>query len=334
MVLVRGDIIRQVHSVSMETSPAHDGFLVFRRNDTRKRINITTERYRLNDQKWLQILHATSPLGARKLRNMEAEIDDDGDIVNLTFEPENVEYFGNKLSVPGAKIDFEKPNFREPPADLIAYRQCMEEIILHRTFVSRLVSLATSEKASEVANCEIEISLFDLSGREVLESIAVHYRKIFELMIYACWTAFEPRMDISYETKQIKNIYQSLRKNFPDVHTFMVPVFANSFEPIPAEKREGFDFDELMQAYGFCGKIVHENGPYRPPFDVKSALEKFVEWNSRLLTVLALHRIQISPSDFVFCRCRGDNKVFAWIDSKKPQKIPKGALDATTSEPS
>jgi hypothetical protein len=112
----------------------------------------------------------------------------------------------------------------------------------------------------------------------------------------------------------------------------MVPVFANSFEPIPADKREGFDFDELMQAYNYCSKIVHENGPYRPPFDVKSALEKFVEWNSRLQTVLILHRVQISPSEFVFCRCRGHNKVVAWIDSKKPQKVPRGALDAATSE--
>ena len=201
MSVVRGDIIRQVHSVSTEMIPAHDGFLVFRRSDTRKRINIT-----------------------------------------------------------------------------------------------------------------------------------VHYRKIFELMIYACWTAFEPRMNISYEMKQLKNINQCLRDKFPDVHTFMIPIYANSFEPIPADRREGFDFDELLQAYNFSSKIVHENGPYRPPFDVKTALDKFVEWNSRLLTVLALHRIQISQTEFVFCRCRADMKVFAWIDNKAPKCVPPGALEAATRQ--
>jgi hypothetical protein len=313
----------------MEANLAHDGFLVFRRNDTRKRINITTERYRLNENKWLEISVAIGLMGARNLRNLEAEIDADGDIVSLTFEPENVEYFGNEVSLPGAKIAFEKPHFGEPPADLVAYRQCFEEIIVHHTFVSRLVSLATSEEASKIANCGIDISLFDLSGREVAESLAVHYRKIYELVIYACWTAFEPRMNVSYEMKQIKNIHRCLRENFPDVHTFMVPIFANSFEPIPAENRKGFDFDELMEAYSFCGQLVHENGPYRPPFDVKSAWEKFVEWNYRLQTLLVLHRIQIGASEFVFCRCRGEGKVFVWIDNIKPQKMPKGVLSPT-----
>jgi hypothetical protein len=236
------------------------------------------------------------------------------------------------MSLPGATIAFEKPDHREPPADLIAYQQCMEQIVSRRAFVHRLLSLADSEEANKIANPEIFVSLFDLSGREVVESIAVHYRKIFELMIYACWTAFEPRMNISYKTHQLKNINQCLREKFPAVHTFMVPVFANSFEPIPADKREGFDFEELLQAYGFSSKIVHENGPYRPPFDVKSALDKFVEWNSRLLTVLALHRIQISPSEFVFCRCRADMKVFAWIDSKTPKSVPIGALEGATRQ--
>ena len=93
-----------------------------------------------------------------------------------------------------------------------------------------------------------------------------------------------------------------------------------------------FDFDELLQAYNFSSKIVHENGPYRPPFDVKTALDKFVEWNSRLLTVLALHRIQISQTEFVFCRCRADMKVFAWIDNKAPKCVPPGALEAATRQ--
>jgi hypothetical protein len=110
------------------------------------------------------------------------------------------------------------------------------------------------------------------------------------------------------------------------------PIFANSFEPIPADRREGFNFDELMQAYKFCSEIIHEHGPYRPPFDMQSALDKIAQWNSRLLTVLALHRLQISPSEFLFCRCRGDGKVFAWMDGEKPQKVPQGALDAATAE--
>jgi hypothetical protein len=222
MVVVRGDIIRLVQSVSMETIPAQDGFIVFRRNDTRKRVNITPERYRFNDHKWLEILSLTSPFGVRKSHNLEAEIDDDGDITSLTFEPEDVEYFGNKMSLLGGKIVFEKPSSREPSADLIAYRQCMEEIASRRIFVSRLFSLADSEEASKVADCGIEIALFDLSGREFIESIAVHYRKIFELMIYACWTAFEPRMKMSYEAKQVKNIYHTLSEKFPDIHVFMV----------------------------------------------------------------------------------------------------------------
>ncbi|WBL77799.1 hypothetical protein I3J27_33115 [Bradyrhizobium xenonodulans] len=286
----------------------------------------------MNDQKWAEILRVFGPAGARTLRDLKAEIDGEGDITSLTVEPEDVEYFGTKMSLPAATIRFEKPRFGEPLADLIAYQQCMEQIVSRRTFVHRLFSLADSEEANKIANPEIYVSLFDLSGREIVESMAIHYRKIFELMIYACWTAFEPRMKMSYEANQLKNIHQCLRDKFPAVHTFMVPMFANSFEPIPPDKREGFDFDELLEAYGFSSKIVHETGPYRRPFDVILALHKFVEWNSRLLTVLALHRIQISSSEFVFCRCRGDGKVFVWIDGNKPIVVPRGALETATQQ--
>lgn len=251
---------------------------------------------------------------------------------SLTVEPEDIEYFGTKMSLPRAIIVFEKPDLGELPADLIAYRQCMEEIILHRAFVGRLLSLVMSEEASKVANAGIDVSLFDLSGREVVESIAVHFRQILELMIYACWTAFEPKMSISYETKQVKNIYRSLRNAFPDVHPFMFPIYANSVEPIPADRRKGFDFEELVQAYNFSSEIVHENGPYRPPVDVDYAWNQFVDWNSRLQTVLVLHRIQISSSEFVFCRRRAEKGVFAWIDSQKPQRVPPGVFDTATPE--
>jgi hypothetical protein len=332
MVAVKGDIICQVCSVSGGTPPAHDGFLVFRRSDTRRRINITTKRYRLSGQKWSEILHAFGPAGARTLRGLEGDIDPEGDITSLTVDSEDVEFMGTKMSLPAATIAFEKPSVGEPPADLVAYQQCMEAIVSRRAFVSRLLSLADSEEATKVADTGLLVSLFFVSGREVIESLAVHYRKIFELLIYACWTAFEPRMKMSYETNQVKSIYRSLRARFPDIHTFMVHVFANSFGPIPPDKRAGFDFDELMRAYDFCGEIVHENGPYRPPFDEMSALQKFVDWNSRLSTVLALHRIQISSSEFVFCRCGAGGKVFVWIDAEKPKMVPAGALEAATRE--
>ncbi|WP_271592221.1 hypothetical protein [Bradyrhizobium sp. CCBAU 65884] len=316
--------------MSMEVSPAHDGFIVFRRGDTKKRINITTERYRLTVQKWLEIDKLIGLAGARSLRDLSAEIDADGDLRSLTFEPEDVNYPGTKISLPGGTITFEKPYTREPLADLIAYQQCMEAIASRRTFLHRLFSLLDSEEANRIANPEMYVSLFQLSGRQVVESMAVHYRKIFELMIYACWTAFEPRMSISYETNQAKAIYRSLRANFPHEQTFMVPIFANSFEPIDPQKRKGFEFDELMEAYDYSSTIVHENGPYRPPFDELSALKRFVEWNSRLLTVSALHRVQISPSEFVFCRCRGDGKVFVWIDDKRPKMVPQDAFEGAT----
>ncbi|MET4121457.1 hypothetical protein ABIB85_007929 [Bradyrhizobium sp. JR1.5] len=332
MGAVMGDIIHLNHVVNMHADPGHDGFLVFRREDTRKRINITTERYRLKDHHWLEILNLTSPAGARSLRNLKAEIDDDGDIRILTFEAQDVAYYGTQMSFAGGTILFDKPDTAEPPADLIAYQGCMEDIRKRRSFISRLVSLATSEEATRAANCGIEVSLFDFSGREIAESIAIHYRKVFELMIYACWTAFEPRMSISYETKQIKGIQNSLKARFPGVHAFMVPIYANSFEPISPEKRPGFDFDELVEAYNFCSEIVHENGPYRPRFDVKSAWQKFIEWNSRLSTILALHRIQISDSEFVYCRCRAEGNVFVWIDGGEPQRMPAGAFDAATRE--
>lgn len=43
-------------------------------------------------------------MGARTLRNVEAEIDDEGDLRSLTVEPENIEYFGAKMSLPGATV--------------------------------------------------------------------------------------------------------------------------------------------------------------------------------------------------------------------------------------
>jgi hypothetical protein len=267
-----------------------------------------------------------SPAGTRTKRGLEAEIDEDGDLLSLSFKAEEVDFWGKKLQQPAATISFLKPLQPAPAGDDVAYRQCIEEVIERLKFVDRLVRLVTDKDAGRLADAAPGVSFFELSSRGCVESIAVHYRKIFELLVYACWTAFEPRMSMSYNASQIKKIHDTLRKKFPDVHGFMVPIFADTKKPIPTDKLAAFDIDELLKAYDFSSKIVHESGPYRDDVDTKEAWITIANWTKRLQMLLSLHRVQLNATEFLFCANRAATGLHVWIDDESASHAPEGAL--------
>jgi hypothetical protein len=299
-------------------------FAVFRRADTKKRINISGNRYAFNSETVGKIISILSP-PHREHKNIEAEIDDDGDIRRLVIQGQVVAWQGKITTVPATTIEFEKPSIPSSPADTIAYRQCIEVALTRVRFISQLENLTMHADSGKLADPSILVSLWDYSEREMLESIVVHYRKIFEQIMFACWTAFEPRMTLSYDTWQVRTVHDHLKATFADVQTFMVPVYGNSFRPIPPEQHASFTAAELLSAYRECGDTLHTEIPYRKPFDVQAFLQKAAEWRRRLQVLLTLHRVQIGSNEFVFSRSMPNGKAVVWLDQETPTNIPSKA---------
>lgn len=131
------------------------------------------------------------------------------------------------------------------------------------------------------------------------------------------------RMSLSYETWQIKNVHEHLKRSFPKVAVFMVPIYGNTFEAIPPEKHASFSADELISAYQLCGDVLHTDIPFRRPFDDSAFISKMLDWNKRLEVLLTLHRIQIGPDEFVYCRSKPSvGKATVWLDAERHAKEP------------
>jgi hypothetical protein len=331
MASVRGDLIMTELTWSREADKSQDAILVFRRSDNRKRVNICGRRYAFDERKLQEIICALSPLGAWLPEGIEAEIDGDGDISRLTIPRRSTSFGGGTQILGGVTVEFHKPAIPAPPADIIAYQQCIDTVVKQRAFIANLLKLAMSPQSSTLVGGGILIPFFEYSTREMIDPIAVHYRKIFELLMYACWAAFEPRMELSYDTWQIRNVFEHLKRVFPNRAVFMVPVYAGSFLPIPQEKYRTFRAAELIDAYKSCGDALHTSTPYRRPFDDLEFLQTASEWNKRLDVLMALHRVQIEKNAFVFCRARAGNETVAWIDKEIPMNIPAGTLDCIRS---
>jgi hypothetical protein len=106
MASVRGDLILTTLSWSLEADKSQDAILVFRRSDNRKRVNICGRRYAFDERKLQEIIGALSPFGAWRPEGIEAEIDGDGDIHQLTIPRRSTNFGGgtlitNRMAIPG-----------------------------------------------------------------------------------------------------------------------------------------------------------------------------------------------------------------------------------------
>jgi hypothetical protein len=165
---------------------------------------------------------------------------------------------------------------------------------------------------------------FDTSfATQVIETIALQYRKIFELVIHACWSAFEPKLTLSYDTLPIRNIHDHLQARFPDF--FLQPLY-NVIRPIDSKIHPSFTGQDIIQAYGVCGGLLHSSTPYRRRFEWIPTLEQFNDWSRRLGILLSFSRIKVGPDSFVYSRVVSEGRVIpevvTWIDAGQPKEIP------------
>ena len=106
MEIVRGDLIFTSTAMSVENGGSQECLLVFRRSDTKKRINICSKRYAFNSQTFYEVIKVLSPAGFRDLKDIKAEIDNDGDIRCLHFDAQMVTFHQVEMSLPATTILF------------------------------------------------------------------------------------------------------------------------------------------------------------------------------------------------------------------------------------
>jgi hypothetical protein len=132
-----------------------------------------------------------------------------------------------------------------------------------------------------------------------LESLALNFRKVFELIVMACQAAHTHLIGRKVKEWRIKNLEQLIGKYNPDF--YMAPVYATKTS---IENRNDVDIltlDELKAAYKKCGDWLHAKGPYRDKANAIEDLNSFRLWRTKVAGLLDGHRVRIDHQTFIYC---------------------------------
>jgi len=180
------------------------------------------------------------------------------------------------------------PNFHDSsdkpisPIDYIGYTECMDEI---------------KQRISAIDfHLNVPINRADKAN---LESLALNFRKVCELIMMACQAAHTHLIGKKVREWRIKNIKKLITRYNPDF--YMVPVRATKTDIEDLTDIDAFTLDELKAAYRASSGWLHARGPYGDSPDTKLALAAFRDWRVKIVRLLNSHRVKIDGGTFLYC---------------------------------
>lgn len=154
----------------------------------------------------------------------------------------------------------------------------------------------------------IEVINLFLSGRlnahyepPTIESIGLQFRKIFELVAFGSLAANRREYSSIYSDFEkhweAARLVKNLRKFNPNFYPRpVVEVPSDDPRAVHALNNRGPDYlteDELVQAHGRCGALMHAANPFATPIDYSFFQRSFPIWLTRLMNLLNNHQIHL-----------------------------------------
>jgi hypothetical protein len=168
------------------------------------------------------------------------------------------------------------------PIDYLGYAECMDEIKSRVSTIDFLLGVP-----------------IDLTDKTNLESLALNFRKVFELIVMACQAAHTHLIGKKVKEWRIRNLEQIISKYNPDF--YMTPVHATQTNIEDRRDVDVLTLDELKAAYSRCGDWLHAKGPYREKSNPREDLGAFRLWRGKIVRLLDGHRVRIDDRTFLYC---------------------------------
>ena len=142
------------------------------------------------------------------------------------------------------------------------------------------------------------------TGYEIpdLETTCLQFRKIFELIAMSSLCAnrekcseVQQRFDKLWNAAEILKFVERLNPHFYPVPITRQFIKKDGITGTISHLKEGFlTQDELVEAHGRCGDLLHAENPYREQeTDVKKWWQYFQMWKNKTIMLLQLHTTQL-----------------------------------------
>lgn len=177
------------------------------------------------------------------------------------------------------------------PADIEKYAEAMKEIKLR----SEVITLFLTGR---------------LEARYVptnVEMIGLQFRKVFELVAFASLAANRSQYSSVYSdfakhweaAKLLKNL-RRINPNFYPKPVVEAPTSqSGALHALKEREQDYLTQDELIEAHGKCGKLMHGANPFGIPIDYAFYQQRFNIWMSKTINLLNNHQVHL-PGDTGF----------------------------------
>lgn len=134
-----------------------------------------------------------------------------------------------------------------------------------------------------------------------LETVGLQFRKLFELIAFASLAANQEQYSLVYadfaEHWQLAKLVKNLRRINADFYPKPI-VEVPSSEPgvmhgLKDRDQDYLTEDELIEAHGRCGALMHSANPFAAPIDYAFYQSSFPVWRARAINLLNNHKVHL-----------------------------------------
>lgn len=168
---------------------------------------------------------------------------------------------------------------------IVKYANVMKEIKLRAEVINRFLSVQREA----------------LYVPTTVETVGLQFRKIFELIIFASLAANRDEYAKAYSEFarhwEAAKLVKNLRRINPEYYPHPV-VEKPSTHPAALHDlaKRGADYlteDELTEAHGRCGKLMHAANPFGRPIHYEFYEQSFPIWMTRIVNLLNNHKVHL-----------------------------------------
>ena len=178
------------------------------------------------------------------------------------------------------------------------------------------------------------ISLFLTGQREAryfpttVETVGLQFRKIFELIALASLAANRNEYSAVYSDFakhwEAAKLLKNLRRINPGFYPKpVIEVPANQPGVVNALKDRDQDYlteDDLIEAHGRCGALMHGANPYGRPIDYAYYQRSFNTWKTKIVNLLNNHQVRLpgDPGFYLFHMKEDGHEEVRWYRFDPP----------------
>jgi hypothetical protein len=155
------------------------------------------------------------------------------------------------------------------------------------------------------------------------ESIGLQFRKVFELISFASLTANKQQYSEAYNdfakhweaAKLLKNLDYINSDFYPHPVVQTPPTIPGTKFNFDDREHDYLTRDDLVEAHGRCGALLHGANPYAKPIDYEFYEKQFPLWLDKTMNLLNTHVIRLEGEDefhLCFMQVPADDKVHVY----------------------